>query len=416
LDDYGQSIHWLPQREEKIEDRLSIELQPAQLILEGTEWTGFSYAFHFQSSRRRIHRLLTQATWEIGGSITGNTVLSQGQCNRPVYRGTQDSLFTTACLRTLDGYGSPQGNSFQLGPRAGLMQGFDFQYAKQGVLLQYWPDFQSISSLVESPPGSDVLHLIDEYRFEMSGQAKTTPKHVLFASGELEEHEARGLWLACKEHVYGGIRERYDMTPTVVVPELNLHYKSTLDTASGVLRIGFADVEVPHQEMLYAVADHLLPRLAAQGIRRLFPDPISESDVTVLGNKRKLEDGPHGDLHCASVCATHRFFPSEFWGGIEGWRYLYRKAQSLGIELGHWFAPHFSPRAPIFQEHPEYRMIDALGLPAGGGYGFQTLVVADWNTGVFQSVLDDFKRWKDEAGLDFIFVDSYSNLGLVLAT
>ncbi|NQU40895.1 MAG: hypothetical protein HQ523_13165 [Lentisphaerae bacterium] len=51
------------------------------LALGDRQWTGFSYTFQFESSQRQIHRLLTHATWEIGGSIAGNTVLSQGQCN-----------------------------------------------------------------------------------------------------------------------------------------------------------------------------------------------------------------------------------------------------------------------------------------------------------------------------------------------
>jgi len=166
-------------------------------------------------------------------------------------------------------------------------------------------------------------------------------------------------------------------------------------------------------EYLYAVADHLVPRLAEQGIKRFYPEMIHESDVTAIGMKRKLDDGVHGELHCASVCATHRFFPSDFWGGMKAWRYMADKTRSLGLEIGHWFAPHFSPRAPIFQQHPDYQMIDALGFPAGGGYGFKTLVVADWNTGIRDAVLEDLRRWQDEGGLDFLWVDSFPNMGMV---
>jgi hypothetical protein len=94
---------------------------------------------------------------------------------------------------------------------------------------------------------------------------------------------------------------------------------------------------------------------------------------------------------------------------------MYEKARELGLELGAWFAPHLSPRAPIFQEHPEYRMVSVTGLPAGGGYGFQTITVADWNTGIHDWVLADLKRWKEEGGLDYLFIDSLSNMGLVQA-
>jgi len=421
LDDYGQPIQWLSEDLEPVSDTLTLLIRPAALELGCRTWRGFSYAFRFDSDSRQIHRLQTHATWEIGGRITDNTVLSQGQCNKPVYHGSQESLFTTACLRTLDAYGSPQANSFQLASRCGLVQGFDFQHSPQGALLQYWPQFANISSLVESPPGSDVLHMIDEYRFDLSGQVQTLAKHVLFTPGELQEHEARDLWYASIEHIYGGIREQYHVARTLVKPMVMMSYDAVLKDspaeespdAKSRLNIRLADVEVDHAKMLYAVADSLLPRMVEQGIRRFFPDVISESDVTELGLKRKLDDGMHGDLHCASICATHRFFPAEYWGGIKAWRYLYERAQSLGIELGHWFAPHFSPRSPQYAEHPEYRMIDAMGMPAGGGYGFQTLVVADWNTGIYQRTFDDMKQWHEEGGLDFLFIDSYSNMGML---
>jgi len=394
-----------------VEIDLTLILAPVELALGGRTWTGFSYAFHFRSGARQVHRLMTHATWEIGGSVASNTVLSQGQCNRAVYRGGRDTLFTTACLRTLDQYGRLDGNSYQLAPRGGLIQPFDFQYAAAGALFQYWPAFAGISSLVESPPRSHLLHVVDEYRFPLASKIATTPKHVLFAAGALAEHEARDLWWAAHRHVYGDIQAASGVRPTVVVPEIGLRYSTRIH--EGRLRMTVGGVEVEHAEVPYAIAEHILPQLAAQGIRRFMPEVMSESDVTVLGMRRKLDEGVHGDLHCASVCATHRFFPSAFWGGIKAWKHRADRARALGIEIGCWFAQHLSPRAPIFAEHPEYRMIGANGMPVGGGYGFQTIIVGDFNTGLLNWVLADLARWKAEGGLDDVFTDSWSNMGLV---
>ncbi|MHB9130203.1 MAG: alpha-amylase family protein [Armatimonadota bacterium] len=410
-DDYDQPVMWLTPDAEPVTDTVELILKPASLTLGGKDWQGFSYAFQFRSAGRQIHRLLVHATWEIGGTITGNTVLSQGQCNMPVYRGGKDAVFTTSCLRTLDKYGSPQANSFQLGPRGGLVQGFDFQYAQQGALLQYWPVFRSISSLLESPPDSDLLHVIDEYRFSLAQEVTTTPKTVLFTAGELADHEARDLWWEARREIYGSYRDEYGITETVVRPELGLKYSTRVDNWH--LKMNIAGEEVDSTEVPYAIADRVLPRLAAQGIRRFFPEVMSESDVTVQGMQRKLDNGVHGDLHCSSVCSTHRFLPSEFWGGMKAWKYMADKAHALDIEIGAWFAPHLSPRAAIFQEHPEYRMIGVNGLPAGGGYGFQTITVGDWNTGLYDWVLADLTRWKEEGGLDYLFTDSLSNMGMV---
>ena len=412
-DDYDQTIVWLSDSDAAVADELTLILKPAGLALGDREWLGFSYAFAFQSDARRIHRLLVHGTWEIGGSISGNTVLSQGQCNMPVYRGARESVFTTACLKTLDQYGSPQGNSFQLGPRGGLLQGFDLQYAGEGALLQYWPDLDSISSLLESQPGSDLLHIVDEYRFPLTTTVTTPEKRVLFSPGALAEHEAHDLWWEARQYLYGLSREKFGITPTAPVPEVGLKYGARV--ADDRLRMMIAGEEVDSTELPYAIAERVLPVLAAQGIKRFFPEVMSESDVTAVGMKRKLDGGVHGDLHCASVCSTHRFLPSEFWGGMKAWKVMADSARALGIEIGAWFAPHFSPRAPVFAEHPEYRMISSTGRPAGGGYGFQTLVAADWNTPIADWVLADLKRWKEEGGLDYLFSDSLSNMGLVQA-
>ena len=145
LDEYSQSMINLGLTAE-VEDRMTLTLTPVSLALGGRDWIGFSYAVEFQSDSRKIHRLWTHGTWEIGGRITGNTVLHQGQCNRPAYCGAKETAFTTACLKTLDQLGSPQGVSYQLAPRGGLIQGFDFQFAAQGALLMFWPQWGSISS------------------------------------------------------------------------------------------------------------------------------------------------------------------------------------------------------------------------------------------------------------------------------
>jgi len=139
---------------------------------------------------------------------------------------------------------------------------------------------------------------------------------------------------------------------------------------------------------------------------------VHETDMTTLTMTRGI-DSCYGELHVGGACVTHRYLPSNFWGGLRAWQRLVERGHALGMEIGHWLAPHLSPRAPIFEAHPEWRMIDALGFPAAGGYGFQTLVVGDWNSGLADWMLADLRRWHDEAGLDYLWVDSFSNMGLV---
>ncbi len=412
MDEYEQSLYNLKLGAEPVEDTLILRLAPATLTLGGQDWTGFSYAFEFRSAQRQVHRLLIDGSWELGGSIVGNTVLNQGQCNMPVYRGARDTLFTTACLKTLDRYGSPLGYSFQLVPRGGLTQGFDFQYGEQGALLQYWPEIVNVASLVESPAGSTRLQVVDEYRFPLTRHATPPPQFVLLCPGPLADHAARDLWWEAYQFVYGGIRKHYGVRESVVRPELGKAYSTRVAGDRVYMTVG--GVEVDHTEVPYALADHVLPQLAKMGIRRFWPEVMSQSDTTEMGLKRKLDSGVHGGLCCSSVCATHRFLPAEFWGGLKAWRYMASRARELGIEIGAWFAPHLSANAPIFNEHPDWRITGPASGAYGGGYGFNTLSVCDWNTGLFDWVLNDLRRWQEEAGLDYLWTDSYSNLGLLM--
>jgi hypothetical protein len=416
-DDYGQALVCLSHDDREVVDDLRLELRPVRHTLGGREWTGFCYRLRFTSASRQVHRALVQATWELGGAITGNTVLCPGQCNQPVWRGSRTGMFTSACLRTFGTYGQLQGNSFQLGPRAGMCQAFDFQHGPDGVLLGFWPEFDGLSSLLESRPGEDLLHVVDEYRMPLANELVTASKWILFTPGNLPEHEARDLWWEATQAVHGGIRERFGVAATRMIPEGPYHhafqnvYRDRVQ--GGRVQIALRDgVWVDQAEVLDAYAEDILPRLAALGFKRFKPEVVTESDVTEHGMLRKLDGGIHGGLLCASICATHRHWPAEFWGGMAAWRRMYDRGRALGMEIGHWMAPHMSPRASIFNEHPEYRVIDVMGAPAGGGYG-QSLCVADWNSGFADWSFEHLRRWREEGGLDYLWIDSFSNLGLL---
>ena len=416
-DDYAQAVLSLDASDATVTDDLRIELRPVSQTLGGREWSGFSYRMRFRSDSRQVHRALVRGTWELGGAITGNTVLMPGQCNQPVWRGARETLFTTACLRALHLYGQMHGNSFQLGPRAGMCQAFDFQHGPDGALLGYWPEFDGLSSLIESRAGEDVLHVLDEYRLPLANELVTPSKWILFTPGNFPEHEARDLWWDVQQAVHGGMRERFGVAPSRNLPEGAYHQGfmmvMTRRMHKGRLQLSPCEGEwVEHYELIDAFADRVLPRLAELGFKRFKPDPVHETDMTTLTMTRGI-DSCYGEMHVGSACVSHRYLPSTFWGGMRAWRRLAERGHELGMEIGHWLAPHLSPRAPIFEKHPEWRMIDALGFPSGGGYGFQTLVVGDWNSGLADWMLADLRRWRDEAGLDFLWVDSFSNMGLV---
>ena len=409
-DEYSQPLLHLPAKLQPVEDHFSLHIEPLSRELGGRVWTGFSIALGFQSRSRGIRRMIVDATWELGGAMSGNTVLNQSQCSPPVFRSSLQNAFTSACLKRIDEADSPQGVSYQLAPRGGMLQAFDFQHGPAGALLHYWPALDSINSFLAKPRGRNLLHVVDEYRFPLARRVSTTPQHILFLSGPLPEHTARDLWWSAYEEANGAVRQRRRIKPTIVMPEVDPPRSGRVQDGRVQLRIGEEWVDAP--EALYAMADRLLPKLAAAGVRRLMNPLVQESDVTVMGLKRKLDSGLDGDLFCGSLCATHRFLPAEFWGGMKAWRHLARAGQALGIEMGHWFAPHMSPRAAIFQQHPDWLMTGSHSLTFGGGY-WNILASLDWTTRARDWILSDLQCWHDEGGLDYLFVDSWPNLGLL---
>lgn len=409
-DEYNQPLFAVRDDLAPVTDEVVLHFRPRRLTLGGRDWTGFSYSFEFRSRQRQVHRLLFDATWEVGGSFIGNTLLNQSQCSRPVYKGTRGSAFLTSCLKRLDQADSPQGMSYQLAPRGGMLQSFDFQHGKAGALLQYWEGFPAISSDLRKPRGSTRLHVLDEYRLPLSRHLETPPQHVLLSPGPVSDHEGRDLWWAAYEKVADGVCRRVRVKRTEVEPEFDPPRRGRLH--EGRLQCSVAGEWVDAGEVPYAVADRLLERAAKAGVRRLMNVFVTENDASVLGFARKLDNGLDGDLFCGSVCSTHRFYPSEFWGGMKAWRYLYEAGKRAGIQMGHWFAPHMSPRAAIFKEHPEWLATGVHTLSEGGGY-WNILAALDWNTPVYEWILEDLRRWREEGGLDYLFIDSWPNLGLL---
>lgn len=93
-DEYDSQQAWPRVVTEPIVDRLDWRLRPEHLELDGVQYDGFSYALRFRSDSRAIHQVTMITTWELGGAAEGNTILSQGQVNPPVYRCEKNTSFT----------------------------------------------------------------------------------------------------------------------------------------------------------------------------------------------------------------------------------------------------------------------------------------------------------------------------------
>jgi len=421
-DEYDTPLVPLEERlGEEVVDPVEWILRPEAVMLGGVRYKGFSYSVRFSSSKgRAIHQALFETSWELGGRATGNTILSQGQLNPPVYHATRSSFFSTACFKTLEQVSGPQSFSYQLLPRCGNHQCFDFLYNKDGSLFLHWPALEDVRSLVQKNKGEDFIRVYDQHVFTESRSRTTAPKFVMFAESKqpLAVHEARNRWFSAYEHAQGHACRQFGVQRTAAVSEAAI-VVHTVPEGEPFKFVAPNGSKFQPSEYLDYVADMILPDFARRGIRRFFPDVIVSNDISELGGVShwKRDDFPmasmQGDVHVGSACCVQRYLPSKFFGGMRGWKRMHAKARRFGIEVGHWLGNHISGNAPILRQHPEFVMIGANSQRYGGGYPNTVVCAVDWNSGFAEWVLEDLRHWKREGGLECLFFDSAPNLGLL---
>ncbi len=427
MDEYSYNLAF-PRLLEAQRDQLDWMLAPKELILDGHRYVGLSLAFRFSSATNEIHKLTTVATWEIGGHAAGNTVYHQSYTCPPVYTATVENHFSTTCLKRLDLWNHWLGNSYQMLPRWGCIQPFDFQASADGVLLGYWEDKHSVKSLLQKNPGEDVLFVVDEYNFPLANDVTTPAKCLVFCAGAFESHDVVDMWTRAMDYTTKVIRGYFGIThcqpllgggpvyagrnsvpreELVNGPQPNWLWKQE----NGKFYFMLQGEQIERRDFLYWLADTKLPELKERGITRVWFEPIHESDFTEDAFSYHAETGWHGDLVVCSICGSRRYVPAECYDGWRGWTYLAEKAQALGMSLGHWVGLHLTPRAPILREHPEYAIQHVNTLGHSGGYSHLSICSINWCSGAKQWFLDDMKRWHDEGGLQWLFFDSWPNLG-----
>ena len=432
MDEYSYNLAFPALRSSR-RDALDWLLTPRELNLDGRRYVGLSIGFRFSSRVSRIHKLTVLGTWEIGGRASGNTIYHQAYPCPPVYSATQANHFSTSCLKRLDLWSDWLGHSYQMLPRWGAIQPFDFQAARQGVLFGFWKDPHSVKSLIQKNPGEDVIFVLDEYDSPLAQTAEIPAKWILFSAGpgagnERAKNEVVDMWTRAYDHATGIIRGFFGIKPCEPLLAGTPAYTGRNSVAREELAGGrkrdwlwraekgrfyflIEGEKIESHDFLYWLADRKLPKLHAQGVKRVTFEPVHESDFTELAFAHHAETGWHGDLIVASICGSQRYRPAAFYDGWRGWRYLAREARQLGMDLGHWVGLHLTPRAPILREHPDYILQHVNTLGHGGGYSHLGICSINWCSGARKWFLDDMRRWHEE-GLRWLFFDSWPNLGL----
>jgi hypothetical protein len=429
MDEYTHNLAFPKLREIK-KDTLDWVLEAQDLELEGESYKGFSYGFKFKSEKNKIHRFTVIGTWEIDGNATGNTIYHQSYSGAPVFTAQKNNYFSTTCLKRLDLWNDWLGHSYQMLPRWGCIQPYDFTASAKGALLGYWKDPHSVKSLLQKNIDEEVIFVVDEYDFSLANEFEIPAKHMIFSKtpeAGRGKHDEVNMWTEAMDYTTQIIRDFFGIKHCYPLVGGSPSYVGKCQVPREELAKGQQDNwlwkiednkfyfllegdKIESHDFLYWVADKKLPKLHEAGLKRVWFEPVHESDFTEDCFAFHAQTGWHGDLTVCSICGSRRYVPSQFYDGWRGWNYLADKAKKLDISLGHWVGMHLTPRAPILKQHPDYIVQHANTLPFSGGYSHLSICSINWSSGAREWFLNDMRRWHEEGGLDWLFFDSWPNL------
>lgn len=349
------------------------------------EWDGLSMRLAVRSPDAPLHTVLEAATWEIGGSAAGATLIQQDVSTigleQPVRRGSAFS--------TIEKFHTPGwGGAFPMDmlPRGAGSAFFDFQWKGDAALAIFAPDPGLTRARIDKHADEDVVHYLDRPFVPRAARA-VFPERVLYvrrAPRPLARHEARNLWLDCFER----FRER-------LLAPWGLHHEEPLPMVHAMLW----DKELKRHGTKWSLPlRKAFATYARLGFRETFTHGVWESVTSDPAPKRP-----------GNICCPYAYRFAKAFGGPEGMRETAAAAARAGIRLYQWFSFQLSRDAPVWKKHPDWILRKPSGEPWNANYdelwaGRLNGPYGDWIEKQIAAVRRD-------TGIDGCFWDSYQNLG-----
>lgn len=372
---------------------------------------GFTYQYRLRL-QRGFHWLLDAGTWELGGDPEGVTVFApHADPDAGAFEATisRDLPFwTTADTFKAGAYGAnilgvqntasakldalskvPQDVSvnycqaMQSQVRGTCGPLIDFQYKPAaGLLLGYLEQPGYYRNLTEWRADDPGIGHLDNHFFALTID-HTTPAHTILAAAApgLTRADALNRWTDAYDHVANAWRTTLGLRHHA--PKTGL----TIDNCgTGYVDIGFGPKNYLRQWT------GRLDWVADQGFEYVFVGPIGDNH----GLHRPYE---------GNACVPYDYGVAKHNGGPAAFRELCAKAHARGLEVAVWLGPHLSQFAPVWKEHPEWKVYDDTKHEL-----YDVCRVASLRRGFGDWLLAQFLELK-KLGLDMIFFDSYPNMG-----
>ncbi|MGI4788740.1 MAG: hypothetical protein ACRYFS_07805 [Janthinobacterium lividum] len=384
-----------PQARPAEETTLHLVIMPVTRQIAGHMAVGFSYQYHYHSSRYPIYKILDKATWEVGGAASGNTFWLRNSFAPSIFPLTStDQSYSTEWY--LPSAGNP--NVFQFLPWQTALEGFTLTTHAEGALVTWATEVSHIRSFFEKPVGDDQMRHWHEHCGDLSAHFSTAPMEVLWLPGVRGRVENLNLYEAVR-----------DLVSETLHTEIGMRRERA--SSYGVIE----EWGVPDMDRYRTVG---LPRLRDAGVKTVFLPNEFQNNMNTFG--------------VSNMCCTLDYKVAETVGEDKLTAFC-RDAHDAGMRVEMWGNTALSTLTTIFamRDHAPQR-IDFLPVEgsvvevlrraedpyvrnAFGG------IEADHYTPVFAQLnLRDpdiraywMQQWTyahDTIGLDQIFLDSSFNM------
>ena len=331
--------------------------KPAEEQVAGRRYVGFAYQYALKTDRAKIDQVMDRATWELGGSPMGTTVIAQNS-------GAIENVFH---LSMKDTYCTGSGVRFAIG------DGIEYQMNPHGALAYFYTDPVPFVRYNRSGTREWIVYR-DTPQYAGATQLTTPLKSVLFCPRAGHDE-----WTYLHDHVYAKHAAFYGIEPAQPLPIANAWL--------GWWDMPKRDGHIYYKDLLRDFADKVVPRVADMGfgifaVHGVWSHGGCSPDV--------LEIGPE-------------------FGGDAALRYLCDAAKKRGMAVQVWSTTaHLWQHSRLFKEHPSWRIAGADGKPPTT-YCYPTIRGASFPDGFADYAAKQYRHVRESTGLGCLWLDSYCN-------
>jgi len=333
-------------------DQLDWHFAPHEVKVGDLTYRGLAYWYSFRSVKNHVLQIVDRATWELGGTPIGLTVVDQN-----TYAGQSAFLLTEDSP-----YCSGNGARFVGG------ECLDYQFAPEGALFAYFerPCFVRYQRM--GTP--EFVMFRDAHQFAGTTEAVTTRKYVLWADRGSRDH-----WLEARDFAYAQARKQAGIVRDTPLPLANV-WTDWRDLA-----------QIGKGKYYQKVIDDYLPAIADAGFKRILIHETWE----------------HGGCSPSDLAINSEF------GGEAALKRLCDAARARGIEVIAWYGPgHLWTKTPLFKERPEF-LLKGRGDEPPTTYCWPDITGVDLTGPWFGYAIGKLKGIRERTGLGGFWLDSYIN-------